>query len=143
MPKQESLNQPLAFLNSYEHAKSLFHPFILEIQSILELGNLTSHSYFWPCSPKKLFDQLLIIVNLYQHMKNQFLLFLHFYNSAHFRILWPDWPRQSLTISTPIFDHAQPKNSSFKNPAVWMTERIWGYISETRFFPNMENIFVF
>ena len=44
---------------------SLFHLFVLEIQSILESLQAT------PMPNQKFFDQLLILVNLYQHVKNQ------------------------------------------------------------------------
>ena len=40
------------------------------MQSILESREQTSHTHFWPCPTKKT-DQLLILINLYQHAKNE------------------------------------------------------------------------
>ena len=72
---------------------SLFHQFILHIYSIFDSRNQTNHFYFWRCPPKtfsfifsaktrlgtptfdhaqqKVFDQLSIFVNLYQHAKHK------------------------------------------------------------------------
>ena len=54
---QKSLNQVLAFLNLYQHAKkiSLFSLLIFEIQSILESRNQIAHTHFWAC-PTKIFS---------------------------------------------------------------------------------------
>ena len=48
---------------------SLFHQFILELQSILESCYQTDHT-------QTVFDQLFIYVNLYQHVKNQAILLI-------------------------------------------------------------------
>ena len=55
---------------------SALHPFNLEIQSILESCEQTDHIHIWPLPPKKMFDQLLIYVILYQHVKNQAILLI-------------------------------------------------------------------
>ena len=44
---------------------------------------------------QKIFDQLLVFVNLYQHAKNQFI---------------PSILESHHQIDTPVFDHAQPKD---------------------------------
>ena len=61
---------------------------------------------------QKTSDQLLILVNLYQHAKNQF---AHPSDTEIFRVPLPDWPHPFLTIPVPKsfnhhfnFDHAQP-----------------------------------
>ena len=48
---------------------SVLLQFILEIQSILESCDQTGHT-------QKVFDQLFIYVNLYQHVKNQAILLI-------------------------------------------------------------------
>ena len=52
---------------------SSFHPFILEVQSILESCDQIDHTFltFFTTPTPEFFDQLLIYVNLYQHEKNQ------------------------------------------------------------------------
>ena len=49
---------------------SLFHQFIIEIQSILESCDQTGHT-------QTFFDHLFIYVNLYQHVKNQAILLIY------------------------------------------------------------------
>ena len=49
---------------------SSFHQLILEIESILEFCNLAGRTHLTMPTPK-FFDQLLIYVNLSQHVKNQ------------------------------------------------------------------------
>ena len=50
-------------------------------------------------------NQLLFYLNLYQHAKNQFVSFIHFWDTANLRVPWPDWPHPFLTIlSQKIFD---------------------------------------
>ena len=67
---QKPVKWLLAFLNLQQHAKiSLFHQFILEIQSILNyVTRLVTPTF--DHSHTKFFDQLLIYGNLYQHAKN-------------------------------------------------------------------------
>ena len=36
------------------HIKSVSYQFIFEIQSLLESRDQISHTYFWPCLPKKI-----------------------------------------------------------------------------------------
>ena len=146
---------------------------------------------------QKSLDQILAFLNLYEHVKNQFIPSVNSSDTVNFTVPWPNWPHLFLTMSTPLwfcyslekisyfylfsleisqfwspetrlttlsFDHAQPKkfpstfdfwefvatckkwgyfidllwrNSWFKNPAIWLAQSILGYISETRFFPNI------
>ena len=55
---------------------SLFNQLILEIQSILEYCDQTRNAHFLTMSTPKIFNQLLIYVNLYQHAKNQAILLI-------------------------------------------------------------------
>ena len=50
----------------------------------------------------KIFNHLLICVNLCQHVKTQLISFVHSWDTASFRVQGPDWPN-------PCFDHAQLK----------------------------------
>ena len=52
---------------------SLFHLFILEIQSNLKSLDQTPHTHFLTMPFQKIFDQLLIFMNLHQHAKDQFI----------------------------------------------------------------------
>ena len=54
MHTQKSLNQLLAFLNLYQHAKNQFIPSVCyKIHSSLESCDHSGHTCFWPCPPKK------------------------------------------------------------------------------------------
>ena len=54
----------------------------------------------------KIFDLLLIFVNLCQHAKNQFIPSVHPSDTVGFRVLSRDWPHPYLTIPTPkMFNH--------------------------------------
>ena len=61
----------LSFLEFAPACKKItsFHPFILEVQSILESHDKNGHTHFWPCLSQTFSDQLLIYVNLYQNAK--------------------------------------------------------------------------
>ena len=72
--------------------------FIFEIQSILEASYQT---HFWPWAPKKVFDQLLIFVNLYEDVKNQLIQSIYSSGTAFFRVPWTDFWHPFLTIYTP------------------------------------------
>ena len=56
---------------------NLFQLFILQIQPISEFLHQTGHTHFWPCPSKKIFNHLLICVNLYQLGKTQLILAVH------------------------------------------------------------------
>ena len=54
---------------------------------------------------QKIFDQLLIFVNLYQHPKNQFIISVHASDTVNFTELRPDWPHPfATTPNQKIFD---------------------------------------
>ena len=77
--------------------------------SVLESSDQIGHTHFWPCPHKKVFDQRLIFVNLYQHVKNQFIPSVHSSDTANFRVLSPDWTHPFLTMLTPkIFNQIIP-----------------------------------
>ena len=50
---------------------------------------------------QKIFDQLLIFVNLYQHAKNQFIPSVHSSDTVNFKVPSHDWPHPVLTMPTP------------------------------------------
>ena len=99
---------------------------------------------FWNTLTSKIFNQLLIYGNLYQHAKNQLISLVHSRDTVSFRVQEQDWP-------LPFLNHAQPEstqstfnfckfvstwkklgcfinlfwsNSLFKNPAIWLAESI-------------------
>ena len=49
---------------------------------------------------QKSLNQLLAFLNLHQHAKNQFIPSIHSWDTANFRVLWPDWPHPFLTMPT-------------------------------------------
>ena len=54
---------------------------------------------------QKSFKLLLVFLNLHQHAKNQFIPSIHSWDTANFRVPWPDWPHSFLTTPTQkIFD---------------------------------------
>ena len=57
-------------MNLYQHAKNQLHLFIFEIQSILESKKPIGQTHILAMPNQKIFE-LLIIVNLYQHAKNE------------------------------------------------------------------------
>ena len=56
-----------------------------------------------PKKKKKSLNQLLVFLNLYQHVKNQFVPSVHFRDILNFRVAWPDWPHPFLTMPTQKF----------------------------------------
>ena len=67
---------------------------------------------------QKIFDQLLIFVNLYQHAKNQFIPSVHSSDTVSFKVPLLDWPHPFLTMPTPktfqlifmeLYQHAKNK----------------------------------
>ena len=99
MPTQKSLNQLLASLDLYQHAKNQLIPSV----RIWYTVNFRVRWWDWPhlflnMPTQKIFDQLLIFVNLYKHAKNQFILYVHSSDKVNFRVLPPDWPHPFLTL---------------------------------------------
>ena len=41
---------------------------------------------------QKSLNQLSAFLNLYQHAKNQFISYVHFWDTVSFKVSWPDWP---------------------------------------------------
>ena len=75
MPTQKNFDQLLTFVNLYEHAKNQFIP----SAHSSDTATFRAQRPDWPQSDHaqiltmpniKIFDQLLIFVNLYQHAQN-------------------------------------------------------------------------
>ena len=79
---------------------NLLHLFISKIQSVLDSHDQNSQNQFLSMPTKKIFDQLLVFVNLYQHAKYQFIPSVHYSNIVNFRVLPRDWPHTFLTMPT-------------------------------------------
>ena len=112
--------------NCYESAStckkiSLFHLFILQIQSILESHHMTGHIHFWPC---------------------QTLNFQCPFNLQEFAPACKksvnSWDTVNLRVQRPDLLNLLWRNSSFRNYAIWLAESILAYISGTIFFPNIQ-----
>ena len=74
----------------YQVAKNQFDQFFLEIQSMLRVKRPDWSNSFLTMSQQKLFNQLLIFVNLYQHKKNEAekMLDLKILQSESLRAFW-------------------------------------------------------
>ena len=62
----------MAFLKLYQHTINQFIPLI----SYWDTANFimwpqSRHTHFWPCPPPIYFNQLFLLMNLYQHAKNE------------------------------------------------------------------------
>ena len=78
---------------------SLFHLFISEIQSILESHDQTGNT-------QNIFDQLLNLMNLYQHSKNEAILSICSGEIVDLKILKSDWSILAYilgTIFSPVY----------------------------------------
>ena len=67
---------------------------------------LESHDWphpFLTMPTQQIFDQLLTVINLHQHAKNQFILLVHSSDRVNFRVPSHDWPLPFLTTPTPKF----------------------------------------
>ena len=93
---------------------SLFHLFILQIESILESHHMTGHIDFLTTPPAKIFNVC------YNQLKS-----VNSWDTVNFRVQRPD-------LLNLLW-----RNSSFRNYAIWLAESILAYISGTRFFPNI------
>ena len=83
------------------HKISLFcRLFDFEIKSVLEFHDQAGKNPFLMMLNQKIFDQVLIFVNLYQHVKNQFIPSIH---SSKIVSL-----QSRRMTSTLILDHANP-----------------------------------
>ena len=102
-PTQESLNELLACLNVYQHAKNQFiTSFILQTHSDTLQQRVPSHDWphpFLAMSPTcKIFNHVFICINLYQHAKNQLIPLFHSSDTVNFRVQRPNWPYLFLTM---------------------------------------------
>ena len=98
---------------------SLFHLFILQIESILESHHMTGHIHFWPRQP------------------------LNFQRPFNLHEFVPACKKSVNSLDTVNVRAQGPdllnllwRNSLFRNYAIWLAESILAYISVTRFFPN-------
>ena len=98
---------------------SLFHLFILQIESILESHHMTGHIHFWPHQPQN-----------FQCPFN-----LHEFVPACKKSV-NSWDTVNLRVQRPDLLNLLWRNSSFRNYAIWLAESILAYISGTRFFPK-------
>ena len=83
--------------------------------------------------------------NLNRHARYPFISSIHSWDTASFKVLWPEW-RHPFWL-TLWFCVKMPKMRLFtnlcwsykwlKNPAIWLAESILAHISGARFFPNM------
>ena len=110
--------------------------------SILETANFR---VLWPDWPhpffsiltQKIFDQLLIFLNLYQHAKNQFIPSVHSSDKSNFKVPSHDWSHPFLTMPTTktftlifmkLYQHAENKLIPLVNSSLESSNHI-GHIS--------------
>ena len=91
---------------------TLFHLFILQIESILEPHHMTGHIHFLTIPTPKIFNVC------YNQLKS-----VNSWDTVNFRFQRPD-----------LFNLLW-RNSSFRNYAIWLAQSILACISGTRFFP--------
>ena len=86
---------------------------------------------------QKIFDQLLIFENLYQHAKNQFIPSVHSSDTVNFKVPSHDWPHPFLTMPTPktfklifmkLYQHAKNKLIPLFNSILESSDQI-GHIN--------------
>ena len=99
---------------------SLFHLFILQIESILESHHMTGHIHFWPHQPQN-----------FQCPFN-----LHEFVPACKKSV-NSWDTVNLRVQRPDLLNLLWRNSSFRNYTIGLAESILAYISGIRFFPNI------
>ena len=99
---------------------SLFHLFILQIESILESYHMTGYIHFWP----------------HQTLNFQCPFNLHEFVPACKKSV-NSWDTVNLRVQRPDLLNLLWRNSSFRNYAIWLAESILAYISGTKFFPNI------
>ena len=82
---------------------------------------------------QKIFDQLFIFVNLYQHAKNQFISSVHSSDTVSFKVPSHDWPQPFLTMQAPktfklifmkLCQHAKNKLITFVNSILESSNQI-------------------
>ena len=133
---------------------SLFHLFILQLQSILESSQQTGQTHLSLPTPE-IINHHITCMNLFQSAKNKLISSVHSWDTLSFRAERPDWPNSFLAMynqkrfpSTFIvcgflssckkwgcFINLFWKKFGSKIPAIWLAERTFAYISDARFFP--------
>ena len=76
MPTQKIIESTISFfwIRISMQKNSLFHLFILQIQSILDFCHQIRHTQFFTMLTPKISNCFLICVKMYLHAKNQFVL---------------------------------------------------------------------
>ena len=84
---------------------SSIHKFILKILPILMSHELNDHGHFWQGPLINFWIEFFFFWICTSMQKNQFILSGHFWDRVNFRVSWPDWRHQFLTMPTQnIFD---------------------------------------
>ena len=71
------------------------------IQQILGSNELNGHAHFLPCPSKNHWNNFQLSWISTRMQKNQFLSWIHLWDTVKFRVLWKGWPHPSLTMPTP------------------------------------------
>ena len=96
---------------------SSFHKLVLVIQQISEFQDLKGHTH-WP-PPPKIVKVTFSFLNLYQHTKNQFILFISPWHTTNFGVMGKECPHPTLiffyqlVIFMNLYQHA--KNQGFSS----------------------------
>ena len=106
---------------------SLFFLFILQIQSILKSHHMTGHTQFSVSTPKTF---KLIFMKLYQDAKNKLIPLANSILESSNQI------GQIKMLKWDCFINLLERNSSFRNLAIWLADRILAINSGTRFSPK-------
>ena len=125
---------------------SLFHLFILKVQSILESHYQTGYTHFWLCSFKKFPSLFNLLEFVPASKKSVNSIYSSLRDTVSFRVQIPDWPNPFLTMpNINIFDQLLIlwnctkmqkmklfhrfvwRNCWFKNPAIWLAESFLAY----------------
>ena len=93
---QKSLNQFLAFLNSYQHEKNHIIPSV----HFWDTVNLNPVTRLAISFLTMLSLNVLNCVKLYQHAQNQLTPSLHYSDTVNFRVQRPDWPHSEWLCPT-------------------------------------------
>ena len=89
-----------AFALACKKKNRLFHLLSFEIQSVLESITRLA-TLILTMTNQYIFEQLLTVMNLHQHAKNQFIPFAHSLDRVNFRVPSHEQPHPFLTAPTP------------------------------------------
>ena len=129
---------------------SSFHKLVLVIQQISEFHDLKGHTHFWP-PPPKIGKVTFSFLNLYQHTKNQFILFISPWHTTNFRVLGKvSTPYSDIFQSTCNFHESVSTCKKCKKcsrdivdlkilQSDWL-RAFWPHSSGTRFFPSIGSV---